>query len=292
MFIVGATRSGTTSLYNYLSRHHDIYLSATKELNFFNVDTRYSDPTYYERMMPDYAGQRVIGDISPMYMLKGILYRQPGSDIYFDPAESAIRRLHETISEPKIILSLRHPIDRYISHYTKTFHQRKPVIERNINLQIRKDIETKDKALRNIAYANRYSIHLEDIIDLFGKDEILVTILEEWSDAPQAMLKDVFKFLDVDPDFDIGLAEVHNTSQGFKGSRIERRLRDLATKVGVNLPSKSRNKNLIVEPKSRALLYETLRDECSYVEGLLDRPIEPWRAINRRNEQLISEADV
>ena len=43
-FIVGAAKSETTSLYNYLSEHPEIYMSPIKEPNFFGTDI---DPTQF-----------------------------------------------------------------------------------------------------------------------------------------------------------------------------------------------------------------------------------------------------
>ncbi|MFV2040601.1 MAG: sulfotransferase [Candidatus Hydrothermarchaeales archaeon] len=38
LFIVGAPKSGTTSLYNYLKQHPDIFMSKCKETFYFCKD--------------------------------------------------------------------------------------------------------------------------------------------------------------------------------------------------------------------------------------------------------------
>ena len=47
-FIVGAPKSGTTSLYNYLSQHHSISMSSIKEPNFFSAVDIDNQKLYYK----------------------------------------------------------------------------------------------------------------------------------------------------------------------------------------------------------------------------------------------------
>ena len=46
-FIVGAPKSGTTSLYNYLSQHHSITMSSVKEPNYFSAKDIVDQKLYY-----------------------------------------------------------------------------------------------------------------------------------------------------------------------------------------------------------------------------------------------------
>ena len=46
-FIVGAPKSGTTSLYNYLSQHHSITMSSVKEPNYFSAKDIADQKLYY-----------------------------------------------------------------------------------------------------------------------------------------------------------------------------------------------------------------------------------------------------
>ena len=47
-FIVGATKAGTTSLYQYLSEHPDIKMSSEKEPNYFSHDSIHKQRMYYK----------------------------------------------------------------------------------------------------------------------------------------------------------------------------------------------------------------------------------------------------
>ena len=47
-FIVGAPKSGTTSLYHYLNQHSDINMSIVKEPNYFSAEELKRQDLYYK----------------------------------------------------------------------------------------------------------------------------------------------------------------------------------------------------------------------------------------------------
>ena len=78
-FIVGATRAGTTYLHHALREHPDIFLPETKELQYFNRDSRY-DPGLkdYRECFWGYAGEQAIGEATPLYMTANAVYDRDG----------------------------------------------------------------------------------------------------------------------------------------------------------------------------------------------------------------------
>ncbi len=109
-FLVGAPKSGTSSFYEYLSAHPDIYLPKVKELHYFAypevADTYYDVPfvaseSEYLGLFDNRRGEKCAGDLSPSY-----LYRELAAD-----------RIQRFQPDAKIIISLRNPIKRAISHY-------------------------------------------------------------------------------------------------------------------------------------------------------------------------------
>lgn len=101
-FIIGAQKAGTTSLYDYLSQHRDIFLPSSKDFFAFNDDPHYGVsesklPEYFR----NYAGEVVIG----------------GSNVQVLPFENAIRNLRDYRPDIKIVIMLRNPIDRAYSAY-------------------------------------------------------------------------------------------------------------------------------------------------------------------------------
>lgn len=66
--VIGAQKSGSTSLYEYLKQHPDIFMSDPKEPEFFADDKLFSKGLkLYERFFSGYQGQKRIGEASTVY---------------------------------------------------------------------------------------------------------------------------------------------------------------------------------------------------------------------------------
>jgi hypothetical protein len=103
--IVGAQRSGTTYLYDLLVRHPSVSAASHKEIHFFDLHYRRGE-TWYRGNFPDArrnsgGGASVCGEATPTY----IAY------------ESAPRRVRGLIPDVKLIVLLREPVARSVSHY-------------------------------------------------------------------------------------------------------------------------------------------------------------------------------
>src|SRR2546423_7757610 len=114
-FIVGAARSGTTSLDHYLNQHPEIYMAPRKEVNFFTADHFplsgpgderinrgvIDDVDHYAQLFERVAGERAIGEISVFYLC------YPGT----------AERIKQAVPAAKIIIVLREPVERAYSAY-------------------------------------------------------------------------------------------------------------------------------------------------------------------------------
>jgi hypothetical protein len=101
--IIGAQRSGTSSLFNYLVRHPDVRAPVTKEVHYF--DLHFTKPVrWYRGRFPYRRGLRagtLTLEASPYYLAHPLV------------PERAARLLPEV----KLIALLRNPVDRALSHY-------------------------------------------------------------------------------------------------------------------------------------------------------------------------------
>ena len=67
--IVGAAKSGTSSLWHYLREHPDVYVPAGKEINFFSDEANFSRGLdWYTSHFKSGAGKKAIGEASPSYL--------------------------------------------------------------------------------------------------------------------------------------------------------------------------------------------------------------------------------
>jgi hypothetical protein len=102
--IVGAQRSGTTNLYDLLVRHPSIDPASHKEVHFFDYHYRRGD-RWYRGNFPDprgdSGGEFICGEATPTYI----------------GYESAPARIRDLVPDAKLIVLLREPVARAVSHY-------------------------------------------------------------------------------------------------------------------------------------------------------------------------------
>ena len=101
--IIGAQRSGTTSLFNYLAQHPDVLPPLGKEIHYF--DLHYGRGVrWYRGRFPFSArlrGGALTIDASPYYLLHPL----------------APERAAQLLPDVKLVAVLRNPVDRALSHY-------------------------------------------------------------------------------------------------------------------------------------------------------------------------------
>jgi hypothetical protein len=135
---IGAARSGTTSLHHHLRPHEGIRLPANKEAPFF------ASQGEYERGWSDFAarlfGRRegrdrpLLGKVTPQYMAGSLYWARaeppPGDPVELigtdDPEAAATivpRRIARHRPEIKLIVILRDPVERALSHYRHAVRQ-------------------------------------------------------------------------------------------------------------------------------------------------------------------------
>jgi hypothetical protein len=256
-FIVGATRSGTTYLYDLLRQHPDVFMPENKELNYFNHDARYRPNLRgYYRSFIGYRGERAVGEATPMYMELGTLYNDQNEGEVYRP-ENVIQRIAQHYPAARLILSLRDPATRIFSIYEKNVGQKKyftPLAE-----DLRRELSGSGSEL-HLIYRNRYDIHLRNIFQHFDKDRVLVLISEEWQRSPFEALDGICGFLQI-PHSEIkqGSAKARNTREAYQ--EVDSRVIQQLSQVPDDLLDE---------------VIRELEPSRNYLEDLLERPL-PWR---------------
>lgn len=201
--IVGATRSGTTSLHHYLGSHPDIFLPAEKELNFFSRGSQHL------QRLPEYRHafraarkETVIGEASPMYWVRG-MSRDHSGDYQFNLGDDPGSRLAAVLPGVKTIISLRDPVRRAYSQYWRNHCRGQDTAASFLDSlqEEREGRRTPQQTRMCWIYHNSYTVHLRRWFELFPRDQIKVLIFEEWTQRPQQTLRDLLEFLEVDPDW-------------------------------------------------------------------------------------------
>jgi len=185
-FIVGASRSGTTSLYEYLRSVTGIYMSPVKETHYFSrrvhpVGVRFRqmiwDKKQYLKLFKGVKDEKIIGEASPLYL------RDP----------DAPKLIHEVSPNAKILISLRNPIDRQFSGYL--FGRQLGRIPYSFKEQIESLKKIGCKTGETIP--DKYAQGVKRYLDIFGPKQVKIIIFEEWvKDIPKTLI-DIIEFLGI-----------------------------------------------------------------------------------------------
>jgi len=189
--IVGAQKSGTTSLYEYLSAHPDLYMPGEKEIEFFSDDERFEKGIewYLDYCFVRSTGEPIKGEASTHYMM-------------FDYVPKRIK-LH--FPDVKLIMLLRNPVDRAYSHYSMAV--RRGVESDSFGQAIAKLIKRGAVAAENIDHNREYVMFgeygrvLQNYLQYFDRSQIKVVFTEELKSEPGEVMKDLFDFVDASSDF-------------------------------------------------------------------------------------------
>lgn len=204
--IIGAAKSGTTSLYAYLSQHPNLIRGYSQEVHYFDggvdptIDNYSKGERWYRKHFPLRDEMRV-GDMtfesSPLY-------------IYSPPVAE---RIYSLLPNARLIALLRNPTERAISQY---FHVRRAGREplglaealaaEETRLQ-RAVLHTdpRDPAFIRHSYQRRgvYVKQIKRFQKYFPSNQMLIINSEQLFSSTNQVLRRVFEFLGVDPDFQV-----------------------------------------------------------------------------------------
>ncbi len=179
LFVIGARKSGTSSLYKCLYTHPEIYLPSVKETKHFSAQEEWSKGNgQYLKLYSKASNEVYLGDVSPSYT--GLPW-----------CEGIAERIYNFNSSAKIIYILRDPLERMLSHY-------KHYLDRGEETLVLSE-EIKEKC--EYLMLSNYAYQLKPYHDLFGSDAIYVDTLEAMKKSPESFYKSLFKWLGVDSSF-------------------------------------------------------------------------------------------
>ncbi|MCC5897964.1 MAG: sulfotransferase [Phormidium sp. BM_Day4_Bin.17] len=184
--VIGAQKTGTSSLYYYLEEHPDIALSIKKELHFWSLHYQKGKDWYLSHFLPIPEGKSwVTGEASPTYL----------------NSPKAAERMYRAFPEMKLIVLLRNPVDRAISHYHHWVRFKKEFrpLEVALNEQLNNLPDWDDElAIRNHYIARScYSQFLPRWLNYFPRKNFLVLASEAFQAERSQVLQDIHSFLEI-----------------------------------------------------------------------------------------------
>lgn len=195
--IVGAAKCGTTSLFEYLRRHPDVYMPACKELSYFAGKDETDAGTFndYLKFFSNAKNESRVGEASGAYL----------------HSSSAPLKIASALGKnTKIIILLRNPIEMAYSLWA---HNRK---DGNEHLAFEEALDTEAARMNDSHFASqikiwlyqfayidraKYARQVERYLDTFGRKNVRVYIFETFFDNIKDNMQDVYEFLEIDTSF-------------------------------------------------------------------------------------------
>lgn len=189
--IIGAQKSGTTTLHEILRQHPQIMMPEGKEWPYFNQPEGDFE-FFFKKLFGTYDPALSYGKATPQYLN--------------DPTAAA--RIGKAFPEVKLIAILRNPVARTFSHYNMCI--RRTIIEDDFETAVDRWLEPGNLGVaRSLPHASEseaqccvvwseYSRMLERYNSFSQKNNILVLFLEDLERHPQAVFDQIATFLGLD----------------------------------------------------------------------------------------------
>lgn len=290
-FIVGAAKCGTTSMYEHLRHHPEVFLSEVKEPYFFGSDLEFApywgvrDRDKYLALFDDAGDARRIGEASVWYLYSK---RAAGEIKEFNPAS-------------KIIIMLRNPIDvmyslhgQFLRSFNEDIESFETALEAEPDRREGRRFPSEAHFPAGLLYRDvvRFSVQVERYFDTFGRDNVFVVVFDDFIKDTPGAYESLLHFLDVDsvfcPEFErFNVSEpitLHPSRRFWKTHKtFKRRLDRLTGPFGRHLLNKVMNigvrpldRPLKISPDTRARLQEEFAAEVESLGRLLQRDLSDW----------------
>jgi hypothetical protein len=290
--IIGAGRSGTTSLHHYLRQHPDIFIPEAKAPSYFYccdvppVEDPYlhlitrnyfvPDRREYLALFDGVENEKAIGEVSPVYLA----------------TTRAASRIAGLIPSTKLVAIIRNPVERA---YARFLGRSRDGLERRASFAEIVREEMAQGLLREDAHgtyvAGGFVFHyLESYLEHFRKESFHIRLFEDLKENSQELVSGIFEFLGVDCTFEPLLDRRHNPSSGIIRQPL---LRYFWTHTGLVrarlrpfLPAGMRDAffgalpleavDRPLEAGVKAELIELYRDDILKLQEWLDRDLSAW----------------
>ena len=286
--IIGVQKAGTTSIYNYLQAHPQVYMSRIKETNFLEQDwEKFSSEKRngngivtiadYAALFENVTDEIAIGEASPNYLF------------YY---ESSAARIKKYVPDAKLIAVLRNPVERAYSDYL--MHIRDAIDHQVISFRehIEKKANTSFTILKGF-----YATPLKYYLEQFDAEQVKVFLYDDLCANSVEFMQDFYAYIGVDPDFKpntekkVQQAKIPknqainnllqsnnpfrslaaNTLKTVMPLEIRQKLRDRL----INLNSQSK-KAMPLNEEDRQRAIDLYREDILQLQDLLDRDLSGW----------------
>lgn len=288
LFVVGAMKSGTTTLHRYLRTHPHVFMSSDpKEPTFFltreqlldvlpGVEKRgyWRGEDRYLELFSDAGDCPIVGEASANYArlprVQGVADRVAA----FNP-------------DARIVYLMRDPVERTLSHYwymVRFFEEKRAPLT-----AVREDPD--------LTETSHYAMQLEPWLARFGPGRVYTLTMERLRDDAQGTMSELFGWLGVDASFilpNLGehanaapeeIAQVRGSGglQRFRNSALWNAIGPLVPpplrRLGRGMAQRKIERERVDMAPAREYLAELHRPQVRRLEALLGRSYPEWKSV-------------
>lgn len=292
-FLAGVSKSGTTSMANYMSTHPNVFMSVPKEPQYFNFDM-----PHLQHMKSERAYRALFANVQPEHQIIG---DASATYLYSDVA---IPNILEKAPQAKFLIMIRNPVELVHSFHQELLYSVRETeedFETAWNLQdSRKRGEnlprsTEPRLLQYREFVN-FKHQLERLSNWVPPEQRKVVLFDDLKTDAAGLYADVLEFLELDHDgrTEFGadnpskklrsplVGKMFNTVQR---SPLRPAVASVKAKLGIKkIPGWSHMRDMNVKPKDRtqldpkfqARLCEELAPQVEYLSGVFNRDLSHW----------------
>jgi hypothetical protein len=289
--VIGVAKAGTTSLYYYLGQHPDVAVSRMREPRFLHYAGSLRKPeavlvdpfpiTSLEEYQAQFAGcdrYKARVDITPTYLMH---------------PEQSILGIQEYVPDAKLIAIYRQPADRGYSSYLMRVRMGDETMPTFAEaLQAEEDGKPRLNGLRR-TYFDRglYARRTRAFLDAFPRERFLFLLYDDLVADPAAVLREVFRFLEVDEGFRPDFTRRYNAGSWPRSLRAHRVLTspNAFKKRIVRLAPESLRRIMVqwlhilnqekpprLDPELRTELTLRYKEDILALQAMIDRDLSGW----------------
>ncbi|MCM1981522.1 sulfotransferase family protein [Lyngbya confervoides] len=288
--IIGAAKAGTTSLYDYLSQHPQVFMSPLKEPKYFALEgeplnfqgpsqiinhTSVNSLAEYCQLFSGVRQEQAIGEASPLYLF----------------SEQAARRIRQRLPQVKLIAILRNPVDRAFSSYSHLLREGFETLEFEAALDAEPErIRQRWAPLWYYQAKGFYARQLSPYFEEFPPEQIKIYLFEDFCQDTLGVVQEIYQFIGVDPRFEPQFLR-RNVSGIPKNKALHRLLTqdnwlksllkgmlpvEFAQTLALHLKNHNLGEKVALRPETRRRLQRLYREDIQQLEVLIGRDLSPW----------------
>lgn len=286
--IVGAGKSGTSSLHHYLNEHPDVYMPWHKETWFFHLKDNPNKsilkiapylPTNFLTYLGLYIEAKenqICGEATPSYLY------------YYESTIKNIKRYHPEWRKLKIIIILREPISKVISHYKFVHTKNLDPDKLNLEDALSKEEQRKQEnnVLPDLFYIDNtlYYKQVKAYLDTFPNTKIF--LYDELKKNPEELISNLYDFVGVDSTFKpLSLGKKFNPSNKklIPKNKFSKYLANYMNRFSYLIPPILKNKidkilykEEIINSKTINFLKNAFKKDLINLQKIIDKDISHW----------------